>query len=138
MKFGRRIQLYLFGFFLGGLIVWFGVLKDRPGDPLTSWLPKNRIIMQLDTNVMVVTKLAECRMHCQGITPAELKEVIKHGDVNFSMSEVHATPCQKYAVEGSTKGGHKLRIICGACAAETRILNTFDLAQKTDTCNSCK
>ena len=112
-------------------------MKDRPSDPLTSWLPKNRIIMQLDTNKLVLSKLAACRMHAQGITAEEIKEVIKHGDVNFSKSEVHATPCQKYAIEGSTKSGHHLRIMCGACPAETQIITTFDLGLKTDTC-SCK
>jgi hypothetical protein len=137
LNFGRRLLLYFFGFFLGGLIVWFGIMKDRPSDPLTSWLPKNRIIMQLDTNKLVLTKLAECRMHCQGLAPEEIKEVIRHGDVNFGMSEVHAKPFQKYAIEGITKRGQKMRIICVAHPAETEIITTFDLGQKADTC-SCK
>ncbi|HXC03993.1 MAG TPA: DUF4258 domain-containing protein, partial [Bacteroidia bacterium] len=127
MNLARRLQLYLFGFVLGGIIVYFGIMKNRPDGALTSWLPTNRIIMQLDTNKMVLTKHAQCRMLCRGITQEEIKDVIKHGEVNFSKSEVHATPCPKYAMEGNTKDGQHVRIICAACAAETRIVTAIDL-----------
>jgi hypothetical protein len=134
LNFRRRITLYLSGFLIGALIVWFGLLKNRPDDALTSWLPTKRIVMQLDTNPMVITKHAGCRMYCRGITKEEIHALIKHGEVNFSKSEVHAAPCPKYAMEGTTAQGHHLRIICAACDKETRIVTAIDLGLKTDTC----
>ncbi|HEV7230388.1 MAG TPA: DUF4258 domain-containing protein [Bacteroidia bacterium] len=134
MNFGRRIQLYLFGFFLGALIVWFGVMKNRPDDNLTSWLPKNRIVMQLDTNKMVLTGNAGCRLNCQDVKVEDLKELIKHGQVNFSQSQVHETPCPRYAIEVTTKKGKHLRLFCGACAAETRILGVLNTDSPKDSC----
>ncbi|HXC06791.1 MAG TPA: DUF4258 domain-containing protein [Bacteroidia bacterium] len=135
MNFRRRITLYLSGFLIGGLIVWFGLLKNRPDDALTSWLPTKRIVMQLDTNPLVLTHHAACRMQCRGITEAEIHALIKKGEVNFSKSEVHAVPCPKYAMEGTTQQGHHLRIICAACEKETRIVTAIDLDLKTDTCS---
>jgi hypothetical protein len=137
LNFGRRLTLYLFGFGIGALIVWFGLMKNRPDNALTSWLPSQRIIMQLDTNKLVLSKHAECRMHCRGISEEEVKNVIKHGEVNYGKSEVHATPCPKYAIEGTTRGGHHLRLICGACEGKTELITAIDLDLKTDTCE-CK
>jgi hypothetical protein len=137
VTFGRRITLYLFGFTLGGIIVWFGLMKDRPDDALTSWLPTKRIIMQLDTNKLKLTPILSCRLHCIGTDSAEIKSLIKHGEVNFSKSEVHATPYPRYAVDATSKNGRHLRMIFTAVPAETQLLSVADLGMKTDSCG-CK
>jgi hypothetical protein len=137
LNFGRRISLYLFGFALGGLIVWLGLMKNRPDDALTSWLPSKRIIMQLDTNRQVPSKEAECWMRCRKVTGDDIKKGIKNGDVNYGKSEVHAKPCPQYAIDAVTSKGLHLRFLCAACDGQTNILSITDLNAGKDTCQ-CK
>jgi hypothetical protein len=131
---GRRIRLYLFGFLLGGIIVWFGIMKKRPDDALTSWLPKNRILMQLDTNKISISPLIQNKLQCQGLQSENFQSLIKTGDVNFSQSGVHDKPWPKYAIETHSKDGRAIRLLCGAAPAETQILNAWVLGAKKDTC----
>jgi hypothetical protein len=135
VKFARRIQLYLFGFILGSVLVYFGLIRNRPDDSLTSWLPQNRIILQLDTNKLVLATKAECYMNCQGLKPEELKMLIHHGEVNFSKSEVHAKPYPKYAIEGKTLSGKQMRLFCEAFPAETHLLSLVNFGITQDTCH---
>ena len=133
---GRRIRLYLFGFLLGGLIVWFGIMKKRPDDALTSWLPQNRILMQLDTNRVSISDLAGVNMGCEGLHAEDIKNLIKNGDVNFSKSAVHAFPCPVYAIDTKTADGRHIRLLCGACSTETRIIDSWLMSG--DRKDSCK
>jgi hypothetical protein len=59
------------------------------------------------------SKHARCRMACRRISEEEVKDILKNGSVNYRKSEIGDRPeCRrKYALEGNTRDGQRVRII---------------------------
>src|SRR5665647_1905565 len=53
-----------------------------------------------DTNHLILTKHAKCRMDCRHINAHEIKEIIKTGNVNYSKSGRGSKGDETYALEG--------------------------------------
>jgi hypothetical protein len=65
---------------------------------------------------MYYSKHAKCRMECRHIYESEIKDILENGSINYRKSELQGEPCRKkYAVEGFSKDGQKLRIIFAPC-----------------------
>ena len=73
------------------------------------------------------TKHARCRMDCRHINETEVNEILQSGEINNRKSEINASPCPKYALEGITNEHQHLRIIVGDCDAEATIITVIDL-----------
>lgn len=74
------------------------------------------------------SKHAKCRMDCRHIDEAEIKDILEHGTINYRKSELQGEPCRKkYAVEGLSKDGQKLRIIFAPCGNEMTVVTCIDL-----------
>lgn len=135
MKTWHRIRLYLFGFMIGCVLVYFILLR---GKNRTSWLPASRVKEQLIKGNLVFTDHAKCRMICRGISEKEVREILQNGNVNFSESHTHDKPCPSYAVEGTTSSKRNERIIVASCdTITTTVVTAIDLDLKKDTCD-CK
>lgn len=133
MKTWPRIRLYLFGFLVGCVMVYFVLFKGRNRG---YWLPENRVKEQLMKGNLVFTEHAKCRMTCRGISEEEVKEILKNGSVNFSESHPHDTPCPSYALEGTMADKQNVRIVFSSCdTTTTKVVTTIDLGSKQDTCN---
>lgn len=126
----KRVSLFVFGALIGSLAMYFMVFKDK------SYFktPEQTIKDQLKSRAFVLTKHGACRMECRGITEQEIKQLFINGSVNYDKSEVHEKPCKKYALEGKTADGQNVRIICGLCDLETKIITAIDLGLEKDTC----
>lgn len=74
------------------------------------------------------SKHARCRMECRHIDEQEIKTILEQGTLNFKKSELQGEPCRrKYAVEGMTSQGHRLRVIFAPCGNEMTVVTCIDL-----------
>ena len=88
----------------------------------------------LDRNPAAIqySKHARCRMDCRHISEAEVTDILKNGKINYKKSELGDLPdCKrKYAVEGDTKDGQKVRIIFAPCQSEVTVVTVIDLEKE--------
>ena len=64
-----------------------------------------------DTNHLIFTKHARCRMNCRHITAGEIKEVIHNGNVNYSKSGEGNKGDDTYALEGYSNERQHIRVV---------------------------
>jgi len=121
----------MFGVLLGSVLMYFYVFKDR--DIYKS--PQQVITEKLEKGKFEYTKHGACRMDCRGISEAEIKDILKNGDINYKKSDVHGKPCPSYAYEGRTNDGQEVRIVFGSCDSITKLITAIDLKVEKDTCD---
>ncbi len=81
---------------------------------------------------------AKCRMQCRHITESEVKDMLANGIINYKKSELQGADCKKkYAVEGESKDGQRLRIIFAPCDDEVTVVTCIDVKEEWD-CPDCK
>jgi hypothetical protein len=132
MKTPKRIRLYLYGFLIGCLMVYFVLFRGRNRG---YWLPENRVKEQLMKGNLVFTYHAQCRMKCRAISEEEVREILKNGSVNFSESHPHDSPCPSYALDGTTSDKQNVRIVFASCdTLTTKVVTAIDLGLEKDTC----
>lgn len=74
------------------------------------------------------SKHAKCRMDCRHISDAEVKDILKSGNVNYKKSDLKGDDChKKYAVEGFSKDGQHLRIVFAPCKDEVTVVTCIDI-----------
>lgn len=73
------------------------------------------------------TQHAKCRMDCRHITQSEVEDIMRNGDINYRKSNVDATPCPTYAVEGTTIDNQRVRIVFAQCDYKTKVVTCIDL-----------
>lgn len=73
------------------------------------------------------TEHAKCRMKCRKISQAEVEYIMKEGKINYNKSDVNATPCPIYALEGITKDDQRVRIVFAQCDYKTKVVTCIDL-----------
>ncbi len=78
---------------------------------------------------------ARCRMGCRKISQAEVREIMQEGKINYNKSEIKNTRCPRYALEGITTDGQRVRIIFAQCNDKTVVVTVIDL--ETDYTCSC-
>jgi LPXTG-motif cell wall-anchored protein len=79
---------------------------------------------------LVFTKHARCRMDCRSITEDEVKQILVKGEVNYSKSEPKGRPDPKYALEGTSSDGQKLRIVFAADDGKVVVVTAIDLGKE--------
>ena len=85
---------------------------------LGIWLERNNFFKSSanenvfrDTNHLILTKHAKCRMDCRHITVQEIKEIIHGGNVNYSKSGTGNKGDDTYALEGYSNEHQHLRVV---------------------------
>ena len=88
--------------------------------------------VQIDRNPdhLIYTKHARCRMGCRHIDESEVQEILKNGTINFGKSEPAARPDPKYAFEGTTHDGQKVRIVFAPSQRGTVVITVIDLGNE--------
>ncbi len=78
------------------------------------------------------SKHAKCRMQCRHISQSEVEDILHNGSINYGKSEIGDNPdcSRKYAVEGTTNDGQRVRIIFAPCASEVTVVTVIDLGQE--------
>ena len=131
----KRIRLYLFGFLIGCVMVYFLLLR---GVNRTYWFPNNRVKEQVNKSTFSFSEHAKCILLCKQISEEEVREVLKNGDVNFSESDTRGVPCPSYAIEG-TSHNKKLRVLLTVFERDStaEITTAINMEAGKDTCR-CK
>ncbi len=132
----KRIRLYLVGFFIGCVGVYFMLFR---GTDRSYWLPENRVKEQVNKSTFKYSERTKCKMLCKQITEAEVAEVLENGDVNFSESDTRGVPYPSYVIEGTTATNKKLRIVVTIFKRDSiaEITTAINMEAGKDTCN-CK
>lgn len=116
------------------LLVAWAVQRWLPGNHDAAnddgrGLPRNKAWL-------VYSKHAECRMDCRRISKAEVEEILASGKINYRKSEIgKRAECQrKYAVEGRTSDGQRVRIVYAPCGQKITVVTTIDLDLDREDC----
>jgi hypothetical protein len=75
----------------------------------------------------IYTKHARCRMGCRHIDETEVREILEKGRINYRKSEPAGRPDPKYALEGTTHDGQKVRIIFAPAKRGMVVITVIDL-----------
>jgi hypothetical protein len=100
---------------------------QQPGRPNQPAEEGNELNHELSSQKLYYTKHARCRMDCRNISETEVRDILQRGKENRRKSEPNAPDCPKYALEGVTKDGQKVRMIFADCNNETRVITVIDL-----------
>lgn len=93
-----------------------------------QWLePHTKLTLNRNPSRIEYTKRALCRMDCRHISPNDITQILKRGEINFSKTYLHDTPCPTFAVEGVTARGEHLRVIIAQCARVAKIITYYDM-----------
>ena len=125
----RRIRLYLFGFGIGLLCVYF-IYGNKNIKVLTPGMLK---LDQLAGQTILYTDTALCEMKCGNVSKDEVKQAMTDGKVDTKKSISFHVPHPMFNFTGNTPGGRKLNIICIQIDTVTRVTMVRDMA-KQDTC----
>ena len=79
------------------------------------------------TSFIEYTEHAKCRMQCRHINQSEVEEIMRDGQINYRKSNVDATPCPVYALEGVTSDRQRVRIVFAQCDYKTKVVTSIDL-----------
>jgi hypothetical protein len=79
---------------------------------------------------LIYTKHARCRMGCRHIDESEVQEILKNGTINYGKSEPAARPDPKYAFEGITHDGQRVRIVFAPSQRGTVVITVIDLGNE--------
>ncbi len=75
------------------------------------------------------TKHARCRMDCRHISQQEVEDILVQGTINYHKSELNNPRGPKYAVEGNTADGQRVRIIFAPNTQHISVVTVIDLVE---------
>lgn len=116
--FAKRLFLYLIGFFLGSVLVYFLFFRDKS----RSFFPSAIVLDTLQSKELTIEKKAECFLSCYRINRSNIKELLAEGEVNFSESSPRETP-KKYVVEVETPEGTELKLSFELSVSASRLIS---------------
>jgi hypothetical protein len=125
----RRIRLYLFGFIIGLIVVYF-IYGNKDLKKLTPGLLK---LNQLAAQPIHFSDTANCEMKCENVDSLEVRDAMTDGKVDSKKSNDFNVRYPMYNFAGHTRKGRFLHIICIEVDSITRIVMVHDSALK-DTC----
>ena len=121
------------------LVAWLVVQVLRPGSDNTRPPARQEQTERKDARGLnrhpeeiVYSKHARCRMDCRRISKEEVEAVLQTGTINYRKSELGDRPeCRrKYAVEGHTADGQRVRIIFAPCREKVTVVTVIDLGRE--------
>ncbi len=147
-KGGWMLVMVLIGLF--SLMIWKKsqkpgdndrTIKDSPGQVITAE-PRGpaesgeRERLNRKAGSLIYSKHARCRMGCRHISEDEVVDILRNGTINYGKSDMRGSPDPKYAIEGDTKDGQKVRIIFANSPRGIVVVTVIDLENEWK-CN-CK
>lgn len=103
-----------------------GPVAPGPADPASR---DDRGLIREPGN-LIFTKHARCRMGCRHIDGDEIKEVLRSGTINWQKSDLRGDPDPKYAVEGDTHDGQRVRLIIAQSVRGSVVVTVIDLGEE--------
>jgi hypothetical protein len=111
MKFQFRLAYYLFGLFLGGVfIIWFLKAKASDRGVEFCYLPNCRVLKDLRSKSLDIDTLAKKSLAEKWVTMEDVKQSLRHGDVDFDKSNLAYKKGKIYIIEGKTASNEEITI----------------------------
>lgn len=110
--------------------------ENQHADPGSESYHKNEVLSELESQEIIYTKHARCRMGCRHINENEVMDALEHGQINYRKSNTNDQPCPTYAVETRSPDGQLVRIVFADCGEVTKVVTVIDL--ETDFSCNCK
>ena len=115
----KKINSYLIILAVIVIIIAKGILSFKRGNAD----PENF----RNTNRLILTKHAKCRMDCRQITIDEIKEILKKGNVNRSKTGVSSKGDSTYALEGYSHESQHIRVVVAPETDGLVVITCIDL-----------
>ena len=115
----KKINSYLIILAVIVIIIAKGILSFKRGNAD----PENF----RNTNRLILTKHAKCRMDCRQITIDEIKEILKKGNVNRSKTGVSSKGDSTYALEGYSHESQYIRVVVAPETDGLIVITCIDL-----------
>ncbi len=81
----------------------------------------------INTQDLVYTKHAKCRMECREVSRNEVVEIISGNKINIKKSNYNDKPCPTIAYEGRSSDGQLLRVVVADCEPKDKVVTVIDL-----------
>ena len=130
MTFLQRLKFYGIGFGLGCLIVW-AMVGNR------SCVTHNEIKMQeLVFQPIELSEKAQCKLKCLHFNEQLFKIELRHFEVNYDLTSVHAEPCGQYFIQAKKEFStqYNFDFVMSDCDSISKVLdiNITDASVKCD------
>lgn len=124
MKLIQRIGYYLGGFSMGLVILAFFLNGKKTS---CSYGPEARVLKNINSKKVIYSDKVTSYLNSNSIDSAEIKTVLKKGDINFTDSKTRVKPCGIYNVEGTVNKKDIILIIenCDSIATITNLKIRF-------------
>lgn len=96
MKLIHRIGYYLGGFSIGLVILAFFLSGKKTS---CDYGPNARVIKNIRSKKLLYSESVIAKMQSEGIDSTTVLQLIKFGDIDFSLSETKSEPCKRYCIE---------------------------------------
>src|SRR4051812_41944096 len=119
MTFVQRLKFYGIGFGMGCLVVW-AMFGNR------SCVSNNEMKMQeLVYQPFELSEKAQCKLKCMHYNEQLLKIELRHFEVNYDLTSVHAEPCGQYFIQPRKefRDKYKFNFVANDCENITKILD---------------
>jgi hypothetical protein len=103
-----------------------GQTRPSTSDPAST----GREGLQRNTSQVIYTKHARCRMGCRSISEQEVIDILKNGTINYQKSDLRGSPDPKYAVEGNTADGQRVRMVFAQSPRGVVVVTVIDLEKE--------
>ena len=120
------IILFIVGFF------YFQVFRDR-NKPREGTIRKQQTgLLNRDKNRLAYSRHARCRMACREVDSTEVIEILEEGSINYRKTDTTGSRDPKFALEGRSHDGQRLRIVFAMAEMKTVVVTVIDLDQDND------
>jgi hypothetical protein len=107
MKFIHRFAYYLVGLIMG-LFVVAAIFSGK--DTRCNYFPNARVLNDLSNKPFYYSEKASSILNQKWIDTIDIKNTLKHGDVDFDKSNKTFKKGKLYVIEGQTKQNQKITV----------------------------
>ncbi len=117
MTFWQRLRFYGIGFFLGCLVV-YGMFGSR-GCVSTNEMKMQELVNQH----FELSDKAQCKLKCLKYNLLLLKIEMRHFEVNYDLTDVHAKPCGQYFIQPQKNFKYNFNFVILDCDSISKIVD---------------
>jgi len=118
-SFLKRLGFYMGGLAIGIIILAFFV-KGSGASCEFNYFPNARVLKDIRSKQRYFGPEIQQLLDNKVLDTLEISNILKYGDVNFSKSDVNATPCKIYYIDGILKN-KDIELLVENCKNKTNI-----------------
>lgn len=115
----QRIGYYLGGFSIGLVILAFFLNGKKTS---CSYGPDSRVLKNINSKKLIYSQDISTLLDNKTIDSADIRYILKKGDINFSESKPRQEPCSVYSVEG-IQNDNEVTLTVENCDSIATVLN---------------